>query len=258
MKAIIVVFTFLALTCKAQDTLHLVNDTKKPVKILTVATAHITYYNWPVAANPILFTLETEQIKYAKLQDGTLLNFQDNQGEKVDYFGKRKNAIKLNLFAPLFFNSTSVCYERSTKPGQSLEIEIGFIGRGLDPYGDNARGMIYKVGYKFIKVPRRKKSAHFLAGAYVRPQFVYSSYTIDKYTGGGLFSASPERLVKEKHTASAFLAEFGWQAIGKDRFLFDAYVGAGIGGGSETVRRFGFAGFIFVGVSAGVRLGLLF
>jgi hypothetical protein len=219
-----------------------------------------------------------EEIKYAEegLRDDILVGIDRSKVDKIifadgreykidnsmsvyeDLSTQKKNVIKGNLFLPIS-GAMEIGYERSLKPGRSIEGEIGII------YGDNnydeidASGVFFKFGYKLIRTPdyymKGMKYAHILKGSYIKPEIALSTFSYDMadYMNGDN---------SDSVTSFAGLINFGKQVVYNNLFAVDYYIGAGYATGTDDDLE-GYYAYLATGDSSfvltgGIRIGFLF
>lgn len=177
-------------------------------------------------------------------------NFED----KENYGTDSKNAFKIDFLSPLY-GFTEFSYERSIKPGQSIQASIGVIGWGKDLANEDPHGAFVKLGYRFMKTPDfnvgKLKYSHVLKGNYVMPELAYRSHSID--IGNNRIDIQ----------SFAFNILFGKQSVFTDTFLIDWYLGGGYGYSDNHGEYSGHYGFITgtnsfpLSFTAGIRIGFL-
>jgi len=162
--------------------------------------------------------------------------------------------------------ASAFSYERSLKPGRSVEGGIGFIGLGQRPDGYRASGVFMNAGYKFIKDPdfyvKGMRYAHLLKGSYFKPELAVSIYKYSNRTViGGNTVGDPDTNV----AMFAVILNIGKQWVFADRFLVDWYIGGGYGFGhndeSDNARHYAFLGGTNdspLVLNSGFRIGFLF
>ena len=226
----------------------------------------------------IIKEIGDEEIKYAEdgLRDDILVGIDRSKVDKIifadgreykidntmsvyeDLSTQKKNVIKGNLFLPIS-GAMEIGYERSLKPGRSIEGEIGII------YGDNnydeidGSGVFFKFGYKLIRTPdyymKGMKYAHILKGSYIKPEIAFSTFSYD-YPQDYIYDQS------DSVTSFAGLINFGKQVVYSNLFAVDYYIGAGYATGtSDNIDGYyaylttGDSSFVLTG---GIRIGFLF
>jgi len=226
----------------------------------------------------IIKEIGDEEIKYAEagLRDDILVGIDRSKVEKIifadgreykidnsmsvyeDLSTQKKNVIKGNLFLPIS-GAMEIGYERSLKPGRSIEGEIGII-YGINNYDEiDGSGVFFKFGYKLIRTPdyymKGMKYAHILKGAYIKPEIAFSTFSYD-YPLDYLYDQS------DSVTSFAGLINFGKQVVYSNLFAVDYYIGAGYATGtSDNID--GYYAFLATGDSSfvltgGIRIGFLF
>jgi hypothetical protein len=175
---------------------------------------------------------------------------------------QRKNALKVD-FLSIAANTLTITYERCLRPGRSIEFSGGLIGIGVGLEEENASGILFRGGYKFVKDPdfylKEMRYSHILKGSYVKLEIDFSTYSV---TGSKDFFEDEERYNNTKY---AFLLVLGKQWIFDDLILVDLYSGMGLGDNSldDNLDLTYPYGFITLGenfplaFSFGLRLGLL-
>ncbi|MDP4210313.1 MAG: hypothetical protein Q8928_15985 [Bacteroidota bacterium] len=229
----------------AQDTIVKRDNARIICKIKEILVDEIKYQP---KDNNIIVGIDKNEVLKVILSTGVVMNFQNTMTDKESYKDQKKNAIKFRLLSPLYQYS-DFTYERSLKPGSSIECSIGIIGLG-EHYGDKLNGISLRLGYKFIKSPnfylKGIRYAHLLKGMYFRPEIATSFYTKNS---NNIF-------------ATAVLFNIGNQWIFNDMFLVDLYLGLGYGYSSEDSFniQYGYstgASSFPLAISSGFRLGFL-
>ena len=214
----------------------------------------------------LVFGIDKNKVKRIIFSDGREMNFSDSMFGKENYSQQRKNALKFHFFSPLT-GATAFSYERSLKPGKSIEMGLGIIGLGEDIADNDASGVYLNVGYKFIKDPdfyiKGMRYAHILKGAYFKPELSFSiySYTDNSYNWENNTPLNNERNVR----MGAFILNVGKQWVLSNRFLIDWYLGAGYGFGKNN-ESYHSNHYAFIGstsdtpfvASSGFRIGFLY
>lgn len=216
----------------------------------------------------LVFGIDKNKVEKIVFADGREMELSDSMYGRENYAEQHKNALKFHFFSPLA-GATAFSYERSLKPGKSIEFGLGIIGLGsLEDNIKDASGFYAKAGYKFIKDPdfyvKGMRYAHILKGAYIKPELAFAKYSMTEeyvvWQNGNTITTSRE----SNSTKGAFIINVGKQWIFSDRFLVDWYAGAGYGfedDNSINNPQFGFvvgsSDFPLV-LNAGFRIGLLF
>lgn len=216
----------------------------------------------------VVFGIDKNAVKQVIFSDQKELSFKDPMTDPASYSSQHKNAIKAGFLSPLF-GATSFSFEHSLKPGSSVEATIGIIGLGTDIANNKSSGVYLKFGYKFIKSPdfylKGMQYAHILKGAYIRPEFSFSTYkseTGQEFLSGG--TPVPGTNKTGNTTMFSFMINFGKQWVFQDKFLFDWFVGLGYGVGTSFndisfhyAFMGGSSGPAFA-LTSGLRVGMLF
>ena len=250
----------------AQDIIYL-KGSKEEIKVdlLEIGLDAVRYKLYDNPNSPIL---NMDKLKISKVvtADGTQYTFNDPFSDPAIYADQKKNAIKIGFLNP-FLGSTQITYERSIKPGQSIESTLGIIGLGFDPAEVNAKGVTIKFGYKFIKTPdylmRGMHYSHLLKGGYVRPEIIMNFYSYDNYYYD--YSFAPNENSRESTVSGAIMINLGRQWVYADAFLLDLYFGVGYGfsnneGANGSYYHYGFAGGYEdfpIAFALGFRVGFL-
>lgn len=213
----------------------------------------------------IVFGIDKNKVKQIVFGDGREMTFEDSMFGSGNYTLQNHHALKIKFFSPLY-DYTAISYERSLKPGRSIETELGIIGLGRQMDGFNASGAYLSFGYKFIKDPdfyfKGMRYAHILKGAYFKPELALSIY---KYSNETLIGSNDLPRPNKNAQMYALILNVGKQWIFSDRFLVDWYVGAGYGFGKNNNGDTDFH-FAFIGggrdlplvFNSGFRIGFLF
>jgi hypothetical protein len=243
----------------SQDTIIKTDNERIVCKIKEISTDEIKYL-LPNNGNEILLGIDKNDVSKVILSNGTVMNFSNSMYGSENYKQQNKNCIKVRFFSPLY-GFTELSYERSLKPGSSLEISAGIIGAGRKTDAD-PKGMCFKLGYKFIQNPdfyvKGLRYAHVLKGFYLRPEVAISFYNKTDIDLFGLINNG-----RKDNYAVAVLINVGKQWIFGDFMALDIYLGAGYGisnikdfnmhyGFTTASREFPLA------VNSGFRLGFLF
>jgi hypothetical protein len=242
----------------AQDTIVKRNNQVIVCKVKEIASDEIKYL-LPDHGD-ILIGIDKNEVEKIVLSTGMVMHFSHSLKGKENYEDQNKNAVKFRLLSPLYGYS-DFTYERSLKPGASMEASVGFIGLGFRDNDRYLMGLSVRGGYKFIKSPdfylKGLRYAHVLKGMYFKPEIAFSYY--EKETTGFNFFSEPE---KREYFAAAILFNIGNQWIMDDIIAIDLYMGFGYGYSSDnTFRiRYGFStgGNRYpVAFSSGFRIGIL-
>jgi hypothetical protein len=247
----------------AQDIIIKKDNQTIKCKIKEIGTDDIKYI-LPEYASDVTFAIAQDNVTKIVFENGKEMSFQKEMNNPENYLDNKKNALKINFLSPLY-GSTSFSYEKSLKPGRSIEGTLGFIGLGIDQLGENPGGAFVKFGYKFIKDPdfylRGMRYAHVLKGAYFKPELGIAVFARDgsMYNDYGQYQEN----ARETVASTALHLVLGKQWIIDNAFLVDFYAGLGYGVSStdETSFYYGFSisGSSFpISFSSGLKIGFLF
>jgi hypothetical protein len=245
----------------AQDTLFTTQNKTILADVIEIGTDEIKYKPYDDPDSPI-FVIEKVKVSKLTTQEGKEYTFINSFDDPELYIGQNKNALKFGLFSPLLGN-INFTYERSLKPGRSMEFALGIIGIGVDD-GSDARGAFVKAGYKFINTPdfylKGMRYSHLLKGFYVKPELIISTFVRNEYSYYGYNESTSRQTV----FAAAAVLNIGKQWVFSDVFLIDLFFGAGFGissDGENWERLYGFMGGYNrapFAITGGFRIGFLF
>ena len=227
----------------AQDLIYKKNKDVILGKILEIGVDEIKYKDFKNLDGPTISIAKSE-LQKIKMENGKETYFTDEFNNANNYADNKKNAIKIDFLAPMFGQFT-LGYERSLKPGASVEFQLGLIGLGVNNYsnfGASCSGAFVRAGYKFIKSPdfylKGMRYAHILKGSYVKPEITFgqctenypgkSSYNYS--TGGTTYATGASQSV----SIGAIMLDFGKQWVMNDFFIVDYFVGFGYGFNSNS------------------------
>jgi len=238
-------------------------------KIREVASDEIKYL-LPDYPQDVIFSIEKEKVGKIVFENGQEMTFQKEMTNPENYLDQKKNALKIDFMSPLTGNTT-FSYERSLKPGRSIEASLGIIGLGIDPNDVDQGGSFIKFGMKFIKSPdfylQGLRYAHILKGSYFKPEIGFSLYSKDIQTDvydpySGYYYTSEDRA---SIFAGFIQVVLGKQWVVDDVFLIDMYGGIGYGfddyDGDSGGYHYGFvvtSDDVPFSMSAGFKIGFLF
>ncbi len=259
---LIVFVTAFSIGVDAQDIIIKKNADTIPCKVKEIGSDEIKY-TLPGYPSDVLFTITKDKTTKLIFENGQEMTFQDEMDNPLNYADQNKNAIKFDFLSPLTGNST-FAYERSLKPGQSIEATLGIIGLGFDPNEINPRGSFVKFGMKFIKSPdfylQGMRYAHILKGSYIKPEIGFGYYSKESEVYNNCWDSYYTTERKEYFSVVLQLV-IGKQWIINDVFLVDFYGGVGYGfDDKEGEYHFGYAitPEIPLSFSAGLKIGILF
>ena len=211
-----------------QDRIYKKNQDVIVCKITELGEEYVKYTQEDT--KELVFSMDVIRIEKVVFASGKELVFTDRMADTELYYGQSKNAFKVGIFSPAT-GALSLGYERSLKPGASLDFTLGMIGFGYDVNGNNPAGAYFDAGYKFIMTPNFRSSGvsygHLLRGFYFKPKFALAMYGRDfsfYNNNTGFYGTKRKQVV-----AGAFTIDMGWQWIIGDVFLLNMYGGFGYG-----------------------------
>ncbi len=268
LKNTLCLFVLMSITIAslAQDRIIKTNSDTINCVIKEIGDLEIKYIN-PDISETIQFGIDKTDVLKIILANGKQLEFQKTMYNPDNYADNHKNILKTAFLAPLF-NHVNIMYERSLRPGRSIEMTLGINGVGNDIYEADEEGVYFKLGYKFIKSPdyyiRGQRYAHILKGAYIRPEIAVSYYKYDGDEYYYLGSYTDSYRTRETNMMVGILLNFGKQWVIDNSFVIDWFVGVGYGFG-DNKQDYGmhkaFAGGVDdfpIAVSSGIRVGWCF
>jgi hypothetical protein len=256
----VIIFTIVTTNIFSQDLI--IKNTKDTIycKIKDVGSEEIKY-TLPDFPEDVSFGIDKEKVWKIVFSNGKEMSFMEDMKNPENYSDNKKNAIKFHLFSPLT-GSISFSYERSIKPGSSIEFGLGYI-YGRENYGMHNKGAIARVGYKFMKTPdfylRNMKYSHVLKGAYVKPELIFNSFSHqqDIYNLNGTATTTNDVV-----SSLSIIINLGKQVIYDNAFLIDYHIGVGYGMATDEVGYY-YSNFIGtssfpIAFTAGFKIGGLF
>lgn len=253
---------FLANLGKAQDAMILKykKDTLL-IKVFEIGTAEIKYKYWPVDQEMPLMVEEKGNIKWLRLENGTVMRFADDDFSDPNFYvNQKKMTIELEPFS-IIAGTLSLGFEKSIQPGRSWEAGLGIIGLGGNAMAES--GLFLRGGYKFINTPDYKikgmRYMHILKGGYVKPELVISTFTTSESSTNYLsqtgtypnYTTTYEKITTDnRYTGVGAILNFGKQWVFSDIFLVDVFLGLGLGYGttkeiSRTSSTFTTTGYYY-------------
>jgi len=220
----------------AQDKIYKKDSEVLDCKVVEIGLDVVKYLEANMEDGPIV-VLSIDHIQKIVLGNGREIKFKDPLTDPISYTDDKKSAIKLHFLSPLM-EHLSFSYEKSLKPGRSIESDFGLIGMGFDTdLYNKSRGIVVGTEYKFLKTPdfysQRMKYAHILKGAYVKPQILFSvyrnEYEEEFYNGNGVST----REFSQDIVAGALVVNVGKQIVFDNLFLVDYSIGLGYGFSSQ-------------------------
>lgn len=269
-----------ATVAKAQDKIYRKGGEVIQANITEVGTDNIKYkiFNEP---NGPIYTIEKARILKIVYQSGRIERYQETLDDPELYTEQSKEAIKLNFLAPLL-GYTQINYEKSLKPGRSIEFGLGIIGLGkrqtITSWSSNdkvyreAAGAFINAGYKFLRKPdyisNSTRLSHVLQGMYAKPQVdfgVYGQNYIKSYQYNNTNGTSTPVVGYTTTVFGDFMINIGKQWVLGDAFLIDVYVGLGYGlDNRKEDQDFSYHYAIIstdsnggIGFTSGLKIGLL-
>ena len=222
----------------AQDKIYMTSGKIIECKVTEVGTEEIKY---KVGTEADAATFAVKKIDVIKIEfaNGHVEKFKEELEDPDLYTDNKKTAWKFDFVSPL--TGLSIFgYERSIRPGFSLEGNFGIIGAGIDQEDANPFGALVKFGPKFMKTPDFRTGSlryyHVLKGAYIQPQVIlgafssditYNTYTQDPNNPWNWIPNSTT--VRENTTYGSVMINFGKQSVFANAFLIDLYAGIGYG-----------------------------
>ncbi|GAB4333824.1 MAG: hypothetical protein Kow00127_25200 [Bacteroidales bacterium] len=228
----LVTFAFASVMAQ-QDMLIKTSKDTLYCQVKEIGTDEIKYL-LPDYPSGVLFSIDKNLVREIQFSNGKQMTFTESFSDPENYADNRRNAVKLDFISPLTGNTT-FGFERSLRPGRSIEAALGIIGLGVTDDYYNPAGVFVKFGYKFIKSPdfylRGMRYAHLLKGGYVRPEIQLGYYSKYEHFYEELPSYPYGTEVKER--VNVFTGTLGLM-IGKqwifdNIFLVDIHGGVGYG-----------------------------
>jgi len=261
-------FLILAQPVISQDQIHKKNKEIIQCNVKEIGMDEIKY-TLPEYPSDLLFAIDKDNVEKILFDSGKEIFFQLEISNPDNYLDNRRNAIKVDFLSPLTGNTTFY-YERSMKPGRSLEMALGIVGLGINVSEINAAGFFTKFGAKFIKSPdfylRGMRYAHILKGGYVKPEITigYYSRDYDNWYDDGFYGYNYSTERKDVVTG-AILLNVGKQWVFDNSFLVDFFFGVGYGFDSRNDNDGGYhfshvsaSDEVPISFSAGLKMGWLF
>lgn len=255
-----------ALPAQAQDQIHKKNDEVISCKVKEIGLDEIKY-SLPEFDPDVFFSIDKDVVKKVVFANGKEMDIKTEITNPENYVNNHKNAVKVDFMSPLTGNTTFY-YERSLKPGRSIEAGLGIIGLGINVGDRNAAGFFTKIGYKFIKSPdfylRGMKYAHILKGAYFKPELLIGYYAYDQDVYYDSYYYSYPSSERTNVAMAALFLNFGKQWVVDNSFLVDFFFGVGYGfdsGDYDEGYHFGYVGGAEefpIAAEAGLKIGWLF
>ncbi|MFY9151547.1 MAG: hypothetical protein WAO52_06025 [Prolixibacteraceae bacterium] len=266
-KRLIAIFLFLISGIlfaqeKYLDQLILLSGASIKCEVREIGDDEIKYAQEGFRSN-VLMGIDKNKVLKIVFADGREMIISNSMTQSPDYDLQHRNVLKFNFLSPAA-GAYAVSFERSIKPGQSFETELGIISNGdADENNMEATGFFLKAGFKFIRDPdfylKGMRYAHILKGSYIKPELAIASFSYDHNT---TFWGSESVNVKGTTTKLAVLLNAGKQVVYSNKFAVDFFCSVGylFGGGEKDIRYFAFTGSDSNALtfSGGIRLGFLF
>lgn len=262
----LLILFFWAPSALAQDQIHKKNDEVLECKVKEIGMDEIKY-TLPDYPPDLLFAIDKDNVEKVIFSNGKELTFRKEISNPDNYLDNRRNALKVDFLSPLTGNTTFY-YERSLKPGRSIEAGLGIIGLGVDVDDRNAAGFFVKFGAKFIKSPdfylRGMRYAHILKGAYVKPELTLGYYARDYDVWYDPYYYGYPSTERRNNFNGALLLNVGKQWVFDNSFLVDFFFGIGYAFDTEDYEEGYHYSFVMaseevpISFSAGLKMGWLF
>jgi len=273
-----ILFVAIAVQLNAQDIILKKNNELINCKIKEVGLDEIKYI-LPDHPADLLFSIDKDNIDKIVLENGMEMVFKKAMTDPENYKENKKNALKIDFLSPITGNTT-FAYERSLKPGRSIEGTLGIIGLGANIDDNNAGGAFVKFGIKFIKDPdyylRGMRYAHILKGSYIKPEFAFGAFSRNYYDWryessyydqwGNWIYVEPKKS-RETVVSGTLQLVFGKQWVFDNVFLVDMHAGIGYGFSTSSNDYYD-AGYHYgytiaptefpMSFSSGIKIGYLF
>lgn len=279
MKPVFLITLFAAMLLSsslfAQDMILKKNNELIKCKIKEIGLDEIKY-SLPEYSQDVIFSIDKDDIDKIIFENGKEMEFQKNMTNPENYKENKKNILKIDFLSPLTGNTT-FAYERSLRPGRSMEASLGIIGLGNDIDDENAGGAFLKVGYKFIKDPdfylRGMRYAHILKGGYIKPEIAFGFFSRDvwRYNYDPYSSYYDYQTSRSEVFSGTLQLIFGKQWVFDNAFAVDLYAGVGYGFSSENTGNdyyYNNSGYHYgymiadnsfpISFSSGLKIGYLF
>jgi hypothetical protein len=224
---------------RSQDTIYIRGSAYILASIQKITTNEVRY---TVSKDSSISShnLQKHYIKKIVFQDGRTDSFVTKPKDLLLYHGQVRNALKLNVFSPAF-GFLQFTFERSVKPGRSIELNAAIIGLGKNQeindnwplrieYGipRDAAGASIGLGYKFIKTPdftnRSIPVPNVLQGLYLKPVVYIGLYEEN------IVNHKPPGPIAERRTVAygSLMIEIGNQWVFGELLTLDLYAGLGL------------------------------
>ena len=254
-KLLMVFLTLVSVQLMAQDIITRINPRRQiACKVIEIGEEQVRYRSSEFS-DSLVFSIDTRNIEQILFANGKVYKPTSRMFDKESYDSQHKNALKFTFISPVL-GYVGLSYEKSIKPGSSMEFGLNIIGAGWDFDNRNPIGLGLRAGYKFMTSPdyyqRHMLYSHILKGMYVEPQVGFTlyasdensytySYNSDYYNSYMYYNSTTQR----KTTALVTVGVLGGkQWVFDDRFLIDLNIGIGYGFGTleNNGMHYGFSG----------------
>lgn len=224
------IFLFFTISIQAQDIIRTKKDTIQ-AKVLEIGLDEIKYIYFNNLDGPVYVIAKSDVIEITYKNGTKYFNTPDPYDANKEVAVRNKtHSIKFEFFSPLG-NDIAFGYEKMIKVGTNLEIKMAVIGPGFINDERNASGFWVKGGVKFLTsrseyLHNGLKFIHALKGFYIKPEFIFNTYSIDDYDNYTYSNPVPTRTQK---TNFAIDIVFGKQYILGNVMTFEYYAGFGYG-----------------------------
>lgn len=239
---VIILFLLASSTVIAQDKIFMKKGEVIKAKITEIGVAEIKYKLFDEPDGPV-YVIEKDRLLKIEFENGRKASYKTSLKDPELYDDQSKHAVKFNFLSPLF-GHTWLAYEKSLKPGRSLELSLSIIGLGKDistedyyydpntntshDYKRGSAGAAVGFGYKFIKTPDfinngSVRFAHLLQGSYLKP-IVYTGF----YQENAIVNKA-NMVTKEKKSIvyGTMMLELGKQWVIDNKVILDMFLGFG-------------------------------
>lgn len=247
------IVSFISLDSYGQHEIHKKTGEILLVKIIEIGLDEIKYQD-PIDES-ILRVIDKDVVKKIVL-NGREEDIQTGFDNSEFYADQKKRAIKLNFFSPLSNYYVEAGFEKSIRPGMSMDFSIGFIGVGNNPgrldfnrNSDNynpdlvieaddesAAGSFVRAGVKFINTPsfytRGMRYSHILKGGYLKPELQFGAFGFNETVRNTNTGESTSRNRGDSY--GGLFLNIGKQWVYSDIFLVDISYGLGYGFSSNS------------------------
>lgn len=265
---LVVILLLSTLVVYSQDVIYRVNPKKEiKCKVLEIGDEQVRYRSSEFS-DSLTFNIDTKNVTKIVFGNGKEFVPQSGMYDKESYENQHKNAVKFRFTSPLM-GYTGLGYERSIRPGQSVDFGLGLIGVGWDFANRNPAGLSLRAGYKFITSPdyytRRMLYSHLLKGWYAEPELSFVHYKAENVNYNYYYDYYDSSKTRTSTTFVGLSVLFGKQWVFSDRFLIDLNIGFGYAlgtfGDNNSAYHYGFSGAMDgapFNFTSAFRIGYLF